>query len=194
MTKKILWIALASLMLVVFVAAVLSFVNKSNQTFHGSQIAPPMLAPDFTLTSQSSTPMSLSDFQGKYVLLFFGYTNCPDICPATMGVLMQVKNRLEDQANNVQILFITTDPAHDTPQVLEKFISRFDPSFIGLTGTETELELVWADYGVTVMDNGTTHSSRVYLIDPDGNIPLTYPSANSVEDITADLTRLFKGN
>jgi protein SCO1/2 len=194
MAKKILWIALASLVIVVFVAVVISYTDRSKQAFHGSVIDPPMPAPDFTLTSQASEKVSLSDLRGKYILLFFGYTNCPDECPATMGVLKQVYSQLKDQADKIQVVFVTTDPAHDTPQALGEFLNRFDPSFIGLTGTKAELQPIWANYGVTVLDEGTTHSLRIYLIDPQGNITLTYPTASVSEDITADLNRLFTEN
>jgi len=185
---------LASLTLVIVAAAILSYASRDNRTFFGSKIDPPMPAPDFTLVSQTSLPARLSDFRGKFVLLFFGFTNCPDICPATMGVLKQVQNRLEDQSENVQVLLVTTDPDHDSPQALGTFLGRFDPTFIGLTGTKAELEQIWADYGVTVLDNGTTHSTRVYVIDREGNIPLTYPSATNPENIAADLRLLFEEN
>ena len=194
MTRKILWIGLASLVIVVFAAAVIAYTNRPNQAFHGSMIDPPMPASDFTLTSQNSEKISLSDLRGKYILLFFGYTSCPDECPATMGVLKQVHYQLKDQADKIQVVFVTTDPDHDTPQALGEFLGRFDPSFIGLTGTKADLQPIWADYGVTVLDEGTTHSLRIYLIDPQGNIPLTYPSASNADDITADLNRLFKEN
>jgi protein SCO1 len=194
MAKKILWIALASLVIIVFVAVIISYTDRSKQAFHGSVIDPPMPAPDFTLTNQASEKISLSDLKGKYILLFFGYTNCPDECPATMGVLKQVYSQLKDQADKIQVVFVTTDPAHDTPQALDEFLNRIDPSFIGLTGTKTELQPIWANYGVTVLDEGTTHSLRIYLIDPQGNITLTYPTASVSEDITADLNRLFTEN
>jgi protein SCO1 len=194
MTRKVLWIALASLVIVVFAAAVILYTNRSNQAFHGSVIDPPMPAPDFTLTNQASEKISLSDLQGKYILLFFGYTSCPDECPATMGVLKQVYYQLKDQADKIQVVFVTTDPDHDTRQAMGEFLSRFDPSFIGLTGTQAELQPIWANYGVTVLDEGTTHSLRIYLIDPQGNITLTYPSASLSDDITADLNRLLKEN
>jgi protein SCO1/2 len=194
MTKKLFWIVLASLALVVLVAAILLYSNQPDPSFHGSQITPPMPAKDFTLTSQNANPISLSDFRGKFILLFFGYTNCPDECPAAMGALKLVKNQLKDQADKIQVLFVTTDPARDNPQALGNFLNNFDSTFIGLTGTQTELEPVWSDYGVTVEDNGETHSSRIYLINPEGNIPLIYLSDTSPADITADLTHLLKEN
>jgi protein SCO1/2 len=194
MTRKYLWIALALLVLVIGASAILSYAGRDNRNFFGSKIDPPLPAPAFTLTNQASTLVSLSDLRGKYILLFFGFTNCPDICPATMGVLKQVQNQLKDQSENFQVLFVTTDPDRDTPQAIGSYLGRFDSSFIGLTGTKAELEQIWADYGVTVLDNGTTHSTRVYLIDPEGNIPLTFPSATNSENITADLKRIMKEN
>jgi protein SCO1 len=194
MSRKVIpWIAIASLLVIGLVLAIFMFNQRPAQEFNGSLIEPPMPAPDFTLTNQLSETVSLSDNLGKYVLLFFGYTNCPDECPATMGVLMQVYDQLKatGQADDVQVIFVTTDPAHDTPQALGEFLGRFDPDFIGLTGGKEKLENVWKDYGVTVADGGMTPSERVYLIDPQGNIRLTYPSAGNADDIVSDLKLLF---
>lgn len=92
----------------------------------------------------------------------------------------------------VQVLFISTDPDRDTPQAVGAFVNRFDKSFVGLTGSKAELAKVWADYGVTVLDGGETHSTYVYLIDPAGNLRLTYASVTQPDDILADLHLLFR--
>ena len=105
---------------------------------------------------------------------------------------MQVRDQLKEQADNVQVVFVTTDPARDTPEVIGEYLNRFDETFIGLTGSQADLQKTWKDYGVIVMDNGETHSTRVYLIDPDGKLKLTYPSVNKAEDVLADLSILFK--
>jgi protein SCO1/2 len=91
-------------------------------------------------------------------------------------------------------VFVTTDPDKDTPEVIDEYLNRFDSTFIGLTGSPDDLGKVWKDYGVTVMDNGETHSTFVYLIDPDGKFRLTYPFDTLVEDYIADLKLLFKGS
>jgi protein SCO1/2 len=192
MNKKFLWIGLAILFLGVAVIAIVFNANRDQHTYNGSVIDPPVVATNFFLTNQDNQQIELTSLRGKYVLLFFGFTHCPDICPATMGVLMQVRDQLKDQADKVQVVFVTTDPARDSPEAIGEFVNRFDETFIGLTGSQGDLQKVWKDYGVIVLDNGETHSTRVYLVDPDGKIKLTYPSANSAEDIIADLNLLFK--
>jgi protein SCO1/2 len=111
-----------------------------------------------------------------------------------MGVLMQIRDQLKDQADKVQVVFVTTDPARDSPAAIAEYLNRFDSSFMGLTGSQADLQKVWKDYGVTVLDNGETHSTIVYLIDSAGKLRLTYPFDTRVEDYLADLRQLFKGS
>lgn len=186
----------ASLLLVGLVLAVVLTACRAEPEFKGSLIDPPMPAADFRLTNDASETASLADYRGNYVLLFFGYTNCPDVCPATMSVLAKVYNQLKtaEQADQVQVILVTTDPKNDTPQAMADFLGHFDPDFTGMTGSKEQLQLVWKDYGVMVMDDGMTHSARVYLIDPQGNIRLTYPSAGLADDIVSDLQLLFAEN
>ena len=191
MNRKFLFISMVLLLVVVAAALVYAYLNSTNPPFHGSLISPPQPAADFALTSQTQETVQLSDFHGKYVLLFFGFTNCPDECPLTMGYLKQTYDKLGDQADDVQVILITTDPDTDTPQVLGDYLNHFDPAFIGLTGTKDDLQSVWASYGVTVMDNGETHSSFLYIIDPRGNLIATYPLLDTAEGITADLQNLL---
>ena len=160
--------------------------------FNGSVIDPPVPANTFILTDQNNEVTSLGDLNGKYILVFFGFTNCLDECPATMAALAQVRRELGDEADFTRIVLISTDPARDTPEAMGEFVNRFDPTSIGLTGTKAELEPVWADYGVMVLDSGETHSTRVYLIDPNGMWRLTYSSADDPDAIAADLKLLFK--
>jgi protein SCO1 len=185
--RKFLVVAMVLLLMVIAAALVYAYINSTNPPFHGSLISPPQPAADFSLTSQTQETIQLSDFRGKYILLFFGFTNCPDECPLTMGFLKQMYDRLGDQADKVQVIMITTDPKRDIPHVLGDFLSHFDPSFIGLTSSPTDLQSVWAEYGVTVLDNGETHTSYVYLIDPQGNLIATYPTLENADGITADI-------
>jgi len=192
MERKFLIAGLAVLVFVVLASVGLFFWVTANQGFRGSVINPPAPAADFALTSQTGQTAHLADYRGRYILLFFGYTNCPDECPATMAVLKLVHMDLGDQAQRVQVIFISTDPDRDTPQAVGAFVSRFDGSFIGLTGSKPVLAKVWADYGVTVLDGGETHSTYVYLIDPSGDLRLTYASVTQPDDILADLHLLFR--
>lgn len=195
MNKKYFVIALASIiMLVVATLLLLNSKNSTNPKFNGSIIAPPVPATDFTLTNQDGQLASLSDIKGKYLLIFFGFTSCIDECPATMAILSQARKGLGANADQAQIIFISTDPARDTPAAVKTFIDRFDATSIGFTGSTSELQPVWMDYGVMVLDGGETHSIRVYLIDPEGNWRLTYAPASNPQEIVDDIELLIKGN
>jgi protein SCO1/2 len=192
MEKRFIWIASASLAVIALAVVAVILVSRPAEGLHGTVINPPTAAPGFTLTSQSGATVSLEDFRGKYVLLFFGYTNCPDVCPTTTAILKRVRAQLETDAERVQVILVTTDPKRDTPERLAFFVSKFDPAFLGLTGSQADLAKSWKDYGVTVMGNGETHSSRTYLIDPQGRMRAVYPSNLAAELIAADLRRLFQ--
>ena len=192
MDRRFFWVVTGILLVVVLAAAIALIVKRSGQTFNGSVINPASPAADFSLTNQNDGTIRLSDYRGKYVLLFFGYSHCTNECPATMAILAKARSELGDQAKNVQVVFVATDPAGDTPQAMGTFLNRFDPTFMGATGTEAALQPVWAAYGVTVLDGGDTHSSYVYLIDPKGNLRLTYAYPSTPEDIAADLKLLFR--
>lgn len=169
-------------------------------TYRGSLIDPAVPAADFTLTSGSGEPFHLGDQRGKVVLLFFGYTTCPDVCPATLGEMKQVVARLGKQAEGVQVVFITVDPQRDTPQKIGQYAAAFDPTFVGLSGSEAELTPVWASYGVYRAIVETTsaagylvdHSARTYLVDPAGNLRLTYTFGTPVDEILSDVRYVLK--
>ena len=190
MERKILWIGM--IVLVGFlVLAVVTTLNKQNE-FNGVEISPAPAAPDFSsLTSQDGQSIELENYKDKVILLFFGYTSCPDICPATMGRLKQVVADLGDNKDNVVVMMITTDPERDTREQLGNYLGNFDQSFLGLTGPISELEKTWKDYGVSVLDNGATHSTRVYVIDPSGDLRLTFPNEMSVGEMVSDLQILL---
>jgi len=194
MDKKLFWVVTGILSLVVLVAAMATILIRFPQNFAGSVINPASPASDFSLTSQTGATFRLSDYRGKYILLFFGYSHCTDQCPATMAVLAKARSELGAQASNVQVLFVSTDPAHDTPQSMGEFLVRFDATSIGATGTLEQLQPIWKSYGVTVQNGGETHSSYTYLIDPSGNLRLTYAYPSTPEQISADLKLLFRKN
>jgi len=200
MDRKLLWVGLGAFALIGLVALFIILLPGSNQ-LRGSVIDPPLPAADFHLTEQDGSEFQLSDYRGKVVLLFFGYASCPDVCPATMAILKQARAELKPKdADRVQVVFITVDPNRDTPEVIQEYVSRFDPSFIGLSGTEDELSAVWSAYGVfrelgPLTANGNyevTHTARVYVVDADGNFSLSFPFGVTVDDVANDLKILLR--
>lgn len=192
MNRKVLIISMVALLVVVAAGVGYSLYKSAHPTFHGSLISPTQPAPDFTLTSQTGATVHLSDFRGKYVLIYFGFTNCTSECPLTMGYLKQMHDKLGALASQTQVIMISTDPARDTPAALGDFLGHFDPSFIGLTSSKQTLQPVWAAYGVSVLDGGETHSSYLYMVDPQGNLMATYPLLQNSTDITSDLENLIR--
>jgi protein SCO1/2 len=163
-------------------------------TYQGSYIDPPVPSSDFQLTDQNGQPYRLSDQRGKVVVIFFGYTNCPDVCPATLAMLKQVKENLGDRSNQVAFVFVTVDPARDTAERLGAYLANFDAGFIGLTSSQADLEAVWKAYGVYVAQGDAEtmeHNARIYAIDRQGNLRLTYPYEIGAGPIAADLTHLL---
>ncbi len=132
-------------------------------------------APDFHLTDFNGKPRRLADFRGKTVILFFGYTHCPEVCPTTLADLSRAMRDLGPDAQKVQVLFVTLDPERDTPQLLAQFVPAFDPSFLGLYGDAQRTAEAAKSFGVNYQKrmekNGSyslDHSDGAYLIGPDG--------------------------
>ena len=194
MNRRFFGVVTGILLVIILAVAIATIITHLPHAFYGSVINPASPAPDFSLTNQNGQNVKLSAFRGKYVLLFFGYTHCTDECPATMAVLAKARTLLGTQAGEIQIVFVATDPTGDTPQAMGEFLNRFDASFVGATGTQAELSPVWAAYGVTVEDGGETHSSFIYLIDPGGNLLMTYPYPSTPEEIVSDLKLLLRKN
>lgn len=177
---------------VLIITTAVSYIT-SNPSLKGSVISPPWPAPELKLTDHNGGPFTMSSQRGKVVLLYFGYVNCPDECPLTMAHLKLALESLGDRANDVQVAMVSTDPARDTPQALKDFMEHFNPAFLGLTGTHTELQQAWKDYGVTVEEGGETHSTYLYVIDRGGNVRETFLPDAEPRDISADVSLLLKG-
>ncbi len=168
-------------------------------TFHGSLIDPPVPAVDFTLTDQTGQPFRLSEQAGNVVLLFFGYTSCPDVCPATLTQFKRIRTEMGKEADRVRFVLVTVDPQRDTAERLRQYLTGFDSSFVGLTGTWLDLDQVYRSYGVyqAIPVPGPAypvdHTDRVYAIDPKGNLRLTYTSDTTADDLAQDVRQLLKG-
>ncbi len=163
-------------------------------TFHGSRFDPPSAAADFTLTNQDGQAVRLSDYRGKLVLLYFGYTHCPDECPTTLAMLNRALSEMKDAGSSTQILFVSVDPQQDTPPVLKEYLARFNPKFAGLTGQPAAVDAVLKAYGVVAETQGTTvsHSTYLYVVDRAGRLVMTYSfdAQPSPEAVAADLEHL----
>lgn len=191
MNRRTMLILAGILMLIVAATAI--YVTRK-PTFKGALIDPAWTAPEIKLTDQNGQPFTMSSEKGKVVLLYFGYTNCPDECPLTMAHLKLALDSLGDNAKNVQVAMVSTDPERDTPQALKDFMEHFNPSFLGLTGTPAELQKAWDAYGVAVENGGETHTTFLYVIDPAGNIRETFLPDTEPADIARDVGLFLNGN
>ena len=168
-------------------------------TFHGTVIQSPEPSFDFDLTGTNGN-ISLSDFRGKLIALYFGYTFCPDICPATLGNLSQALNNLGSKADDIQVIMISLDPERDTPERLAKYVSHFNPSFIGITGSKEQLDEVASLYGIfyekakgsASTDYLINHTATLLIVDREGYLKLVFPFGVTVDEITDDLSYLLK--
>lgn len=175
-------------------------ITNQPYTFKGSILEPVVPAADFELTDQNGNTFRLSDQQGYVTLIFFGYTNCPDVCPTTMSEYKKIIAELGDQADDVRFVFVTVDPERDTVERLNTYLGVFHPAIIGLTGERAELEEVYQSYGVyqAKNDTGSTagylvdHTARTYAIDKHGNLRVTYPFEMDWRDIVSDVRNLIE--
>lgn len=157
---------------------------------------------DFHLTDHNGKPRSIADFKGKVVMLFFGYTHCPDLCPTTMAEIAQVRSKLGEDGRRVQGLFVTVDPQRDTPQVLAQYVPAFDPSFLGLYGDENataalarEFKFFYSAQKADAQGNYTVdHGGSIYVYDPQGRLHLLMRPGTGIDAMAADVALLLKGS
>lgn len=169
--------------------------------YQGSLIEPAVKAYDFTLQLGSGGHFALSEQRGKVVLIFFGYTNCPDFCPTTLAEFKRVHAELGPLAEQVEFVFITIDPERDTPEKMEEYVHAFHADFTGLSGSEEKLTPIWEAFYVyrAKVDAQTAagylmdHSTRVVVVDPAGDFRMTFPYGIAPEAIAADVAHLLQG-
>lgn len=167
---------------------------------YGMLLDPPKPATDFALTASGERQVRLSDFRGKVVALYFGYTYCPDVCPMTLAMLKDARARLGEDASDVQVIMISVDPERDTPEHLEDYVGRFDPSFLGVTGTDAEIAAVAESFGVHYARRevpGSTgylvdHTAAVLVIDREGRLRSLLPNNLTGEQAASDLRQLVR--
>ena len=181
-------------------APALSGCTPSTPTFQNTDITGADFGKNFTLTDHTGKTRSLSDYQGKVVLIFFGFTQCPDVCPTTLAELSEVMKKLGSGADRVQVLFITVDPERDTQTVLGQYVPAFDPRFVGLTGSVEQIAAVAKDfkafYQKVPTPNGSytvDHFSGMYAFDATGRIRLFIRYRAPMDSVVADVKTLLKG-
>lgn len=170
------------------------FVEEPHE-FVGTVLSNPQPAPQFTLTADTGERVSLESYRGQVVLMYFGYTFCPDICPASLAELADAADLLGDKADEVQVVMVSVDPARDTPEALSEYMDYFDPSFVGLTGTDSEIRAVADAYGVFYQaEEGTAatgylvdHLASVFVIDKDGDWVELLNYGTTGDQIAADV-------
>lgn len=168
--------------------------------FHGLDLTGASYGRDFRLLDAQGRERSLADFRGKVVLLYFGFTQCPDVCPTALSRAAEVKKLLGAEGERLQVIFVTIDPERDTPQVIQPYVAAFDPSFLGLYGDAQRTRETAAEFKVfyqKVPTGGSytmDHSTLSYVFDPQGRLRLALRHEQNAQDYAQDLQRLLQGD
>lgn len=173
----------------------------SGAGFHGVDITGAGYARDFSLPDPQGQVRSLGDYRGKVVVVFFGFTQCPDVCPTTMTEMAQVRDKLGADGERVQTVFITVDPERDTPEILAAYLSNFGSGFVGLRGTPEQTAATAKEFRVFYSkQKGRTpdsytidHTAASFVFDPKGQVRLYVRYGTEVEALASDLRRLLGG-
>lgn len=182
--------------LAAFLAGGLTLIAVIWFTLPGEVTRPSSVGGPFSLTDQNGRAVTDKDFKGEPFLVFFGFTNCPDICPTTLYEMSEVLRRLGPDANKTAALFVSVDPERDTPEKLKQYLSSFHPRVFGLTGTEAQVDAIKKEYRVyskkvPLKDGGYTmdHTAVVYLMDKNGRFIAPFNLQRSADAAAADLRK-----
>lgn len=197
-TRATLFIGMASALLALGLLA--GCGQQKGPAFNAIDLTGANYAQDFALTDPNGQTRSLKDFKGKVVVVFFGFTQCPDVCPATMAELAEVKRQLGPDGDKLQGVFITVDPERDTPELLKAYMGNFDPSFVALSTPVDKLPALAKDYklyykkveGKTPGSYTMDHSAGSYVYDTQGRLRLYTRYGTGVPALTADVRTLLK--
>lgn len=184
------------------ISAVLLGCSEQAPQFRNTDITGADYGKGFALTDHTGERRTLEDYRGKVVTVFFGFTQCPDVCPASLAIMSDVMRTLGEDAERVQVLFITVDPERDTQELLAHYVPNFDPRFAGLYGTPDEIAAVAKDFRIFYAKTGDTtgqnygidHSAGTYIFDPEGRLRLYARHAEPADNIAADIALLLAGN
>lgn len=182
------------------VAGLFTACSEQKPSFQAIDVTGAAYAHDFELTDHNGQVRHLADFKGKVVVLFFGYTQCPDVCPTTMAELAEVRKSLGKDGDKLQGLFVTVDPARDTPEVLKAYMGNFDPTFLALYTTPEKLVALAKDYkiyfkkvdGKTPTSYTMDHSAGSYIYDTQGQLRLFTRYGSGAAALVSDIQQLLK--
>jgi protein SCO1/2 len=170
--------------------------SKQPPAFRNTALKDAKWGKDFELTAHNGQRLRTVDYRGKILILFFGYTHCPDICAPTLVKLAQVTKALGEDAKHVQVFFISVDPKNDSPAQLKKFVTGFDPNFIGLTGKADEVSAVATEHVVffkPAKSGRVEHTGMLFVKDTKGHIRLLMKGSAPADDMLHDLRLLLAG-
>jgi len=194
---------LAGTAILIFAGALaLAGCGSSAPRFMSSDVTGASFGRDFSLVDHTGKPRTLADFRGKAVVIFFGYTQCPDVCPTTLAALVQAQKELGPDAARVQVLFVTVDPDRDTAELLSNYVTAFDPSFIGLRGdadatarTAKEFKILYQKQpGRTPESYTVDHSAGSFVFDPQGRLRLYVGNGQGADVFAHDLRELLRAS
>ena len=168
--------------------------------FRATDITGAEFGRDFALADHTGRPRTLADFRGKVVVMFFGFTHCPDVCPTTLAELAVAVKKLGTDGDRVQVLLVTVDPERDTPQILSQYVTAFDPRFLGLRGTAEETARVAKEFKIIYQkvagarpDSYTMdHSAGTYIFDPQGRLRVYVSYGQGPEVFAHDIALLLQ--
>jgi protein SCO1/2 len=185
-------------LLAVILAALLLGCDRG-PSFRSTDITGADFGKDLQLVDHNGQPRSLGDFRGKVIVVFFGFTHCPDVCPTTLAELARALEKLGADGDRVQVLMVTVDPERDTPQVLKQYVTALDPRFLGLTGdadaiarTAREFKVFYQKSpGATPEAYSVDHSSGSYVFDPQGRLRLLVSYGQGADVFAHDIAQLL---
>jgi protein SCO1/2 len=191
---------MVALFVIGVVGALAAGCAPDGSKFQASDVTGAAFGREFQLNDAAGKPRTLADYRGKAVVVFFGYTQCPDVCPTTLAELAEVMKKLGPDADRVQVLFVTIDPERDTPDLLSKYVPAFDPRFMGLYGdaaatarTAKEFKIIYQKQpGATPGSYTMDHSAGTYIFDPQGRLRLYVSYGQGPEAFAHDLRELLR--
>ncbi len=197
MKKNTIVTALSTLLLTMILT---TSISARELVYNATGLITDGIGADFTLKGPNGNPVTLSDYQGKIVMLYFGYTSCPDICPTSLSIMQRTMKALGEDAKEVQGIFVTVDPSRDGGEKLQTFVKYFHPTFIGVEGSDEEIKKSAKPWNVAYKVEASeseagyliSHSDYIYVLDRQGELAALFNSTSRSDDMTTAIQKLIK--